>query len=362
MIIESLMNNNFKRIFTFMLASVVCTASAQTLPNLPEPVTNNAVAQVHTANGDYLLSFMGLGINKSYQDVHNKVWALNVGEQQWRVKRPVPSTLALKGRLASIAVGVGEFAYIFGGYTVDEHHQEISTPDVYRYDVVNNEYLQLASMPVPVDDSVALVYQQRYIYLVSGWHNAGNVNLVQVYDIKTGIWSQAAPFLGVPVFGHAAALSGNSILVCDGVSVVPQRLARRTYAEVAQCLLGLINPKDILAIDWQQVDHPSVKNSTESARYRMAAAEVAGDIVMLAGSTNPYNYNGMGYDGVPAPASAQAWVFDMKTKQWRVAALGVAATMDHRGLLIHEGQLITLGGMNDQQEVINTVIKRSLAQ
>ncbi|MEW6999065.1 Kelch repeat-containing protein [Colwelliaceae bacterium BS250] len=353
------MNIKFKLIFTFILGSV-CTVSAQTLPNLPEPVTNNAVAQVQTKNGDYLLSFMGLGVNKSYQDVHNKVWALNVGEQQWRVKTPVPSTLALKGRLASVAVGVGEFAYIFGGYTVDKHHQEISTPDVYRYDVVNDEYLKLASMPVPVDDSVALVYQQRYIYLVSGWHNAGNVNLVQVYDIKMGTWAQASPFLGVPVFGHAAALSGNSILVCDGVSVVPQRLARRTYAEVAQCLLGLIDPNNILAIDWQKVDHPNVNNPNEGARYRMAAAEVAGDIVMLAGSTNPYNYNGMGYDGVPAPATAQAWVFDINTKQWRVVSLGVEPSMDHRGLLIYERSLITLGGMNGQQKVINNVITRSL--
>lgn len=25
-------------------------------------------------------------------------------------------------------------------------------------------------MPVPVDDSVALVYRDRYVYLVSGWH------------------------------------------------------------------------------------------------------------------------------------------------------------------------------------------------
>ena len=39
-------------------------------------------------------------------------------------------------------------------------------------------------MPVPVDDSVALSYKERYIYLISGWHNDGNVNLVQVYDTK----------------------------------------------------------------------------------------------------------------------------------------------------------------------------------
>ena len=70
----------------------------------------------------------------------------------------------------------------------------------------------------------------------------------------------------------------------------------------------------------------------------------------------------MGYDGVPAPATAQAWVFDIESKQWRVVLLDVAATMDHRGLLVHEGNMITLGGMNGGQEVLNKVIKRSFAK
>ena len=37
------------------------TAIAQPLPDLPEPVSNNAVALVKTEGGEYLLSFMGLG-------------------------------------------------------------------------------------------------------------------------------------------------------------------------------------------------------------------------------------------------------------------------------------------------------------
>ena len=125
--------------------------------------------------------------------------------------------MPLKGRLASTAVGLGEYAYIFGGYTVDSDHTEISSPDVYRFDIKNNTYKHLASMPVPVDDSVAISYKERYIYLISGWHNDGNVNLVQVYDTKNNTWQQASPFLGEPVFGQAAAISGNTIVICDGV-------------------------------------------------------------------------------------------------------------------------------------------------
>lgn len=46
-------------------------------------------------------------------------------------------------------------------------------------------------MPVPVDDSVSLTYQDRYIYLVSGWHKDDNVLNVQMYDSQTDIWVPA---------------------------------------------------------------------------------------------------------------------------------------------------------------------------
>lgn len=337
--------------FTFLV-----TAKPLVLPNLPEPVTNNAVAQVTTSQGDYLISFMGLGINKTFKDVHNKVWAVKIGDKQWQTKQPVPASLPLSGRLASIAVGVGAYAYVFGGYTVANNHQEISSPDVYRYDVVNDSYIALPAMPVPVDDSVALVYQQRYIYLVSGWHNAGNVNLVQVYDIKNNRWYQASPFLGKPVFGQAGAIIGNNLLVCDGVIVKPQVLKRRTYQDIAQCLKGTIDESNPLKIDWQLVEHP-----TGQGRYRMASAGVGGYMAFIGGSTNPYNFNGMGYNGIAAPATSEIWLFNAETNTWQVQVGSHPKSMDHRGLINYKNKLIIVGGMDENQQVTNSVKSISLA-
>ncbi|WNC71966.1 kelch repeat-containing protein [Thalassotalea psychrophila] len=339
----------------FSVFSFIAIANPLVLPNLPEPVTNNAVAQVTTSQGDYLISFMGLGGNKTYKDVHNRVWALKLGNKQWQSKNPVPASLPLPGRLASVAVGVGPYAYVFGGYTVASDHQEISSPDVYRYDVVKDTYKVLPSMPVPVDDSVALVYQQRYIYLVSGWHNAGNVNLVQVYDIKNNSWQQASPFLGKPVFGQAGAIVGNTLLVCDGVIVQPQLLKRRTYQDIAQCLKGTIDESNPLKIDWQLVEHP-----TGQGRYRMASAGVNGSILFIGGSTNPYNFNGMGYNGIAAPATSEIWLFDPNTNKWIMQLGSHDKSMDHRGLLIYKSQLIIVGGMDDNQQVVNSVKSISL--
>lgn len=217
----------------FLLGSNL--AIGNSIPSLPEPVANNAVAKVTTKSGDYLISFMGLGSKKDHLAVHNKVWALKVGDKQWRAKSPVPSSLPLQGRLASIAVGIGENAYVFGGYTVAEDHSEISSPDNFNYQVETDQYTRIAKMPVPVDDAVALVYQQRFIYVISGWHNDGNVNLVQIYDTKTDSWLQGSPLPDHAVFGHAGGIVGGFMVICDGVKVKPLKDKRRTFAPETAC-------------------------------------------------------------------------------------------------------------------------------
>lgn len=335
-------------------------------PALPEPVTNNAVASVDTENGHFLLSFMGLGAGKTHQDVHNKVWALELeGEsfapkKAWQQKSPVPSSLPQSGRLASIAVGVGDMALLFGGYTVDAAHNEVSSPDNFRYDVVTDTYHPIAQTPVPVDDAVALVFQQRYVYLISGWHNDGNVNLVQIYDVKTDTWQQGSPFLGKPVFGHAGAIVSENIMLCDGVKVDAQPDQRRTFSAEPACYHGTIDTNDVKKIDWRTVAHP-----TSSARYRMAATgDVASNAaIFVGGSTNPYNYNGIGYDGEPSSPSNEVWCYDFKQSSWEVSHMD-SPTMDHRGLLAvgigANRHFVTIGGMIGQQQVSNAVHRLDL--
>ena len=58
--------------------SLLLSLALASIPALPEPVANNAVAKVSVQNQTYFLSFMGLGHDKQHSSVHNKVWALKV--------------------------------------------------------------------------------------------------------------------------------------------------------------------------------------------------------------------------------------------------------------------------------------------
>ena len=46
-----------------------------------------------------------------------------------------------------------------------------------------------------------------------------------------------------------------------------------------------------------------------------------------------------------------------KTKQWQQKPDSPIATMDHRGLLVLDGAFFILGGMLDNQEVTNNILK-----
>ena len=347
----------------FSLSVTAAIAETNSYTPLPQAVSNNAVAQVKVNNQDYLISFSGLASGKGYQDVHNFTYVYDVTNDSWQTKKPVPIEApidGLTGRLASVAAAINETAYVFGGYTVAKNHSEVSVPDVYAYHVLDDSYQKLASMPVPVDDSVALAYKNRYIYLISGWHNDGNVNLVQLYDTKTNTWQQASPFPGKAVFGHAGGIVDNTLLVCDGVRVDVHINKRRSYAAESACYKGEINPNKPSKINWFNVKHP-----TGTARYRMAAIGVSSlgsnnsaaktnEVVFIGGSDNPYNYNGIGYNGVPSTPSNEIWRYNINTSTWAITHSDTA-TMDHRGLLALSGKLLTLGGMGKSQQVLKTI-------
>lgn len=362
-----------------VIVGAMVTPSAfatQLAPLLPQAVSNNAVAMVHANKQTYLLSFMGLGKGKDYQDVHNLAWSLAIDSTapQWQSIKAVPHVAPLSGRLASVAVGIKEYAYVFGGYTVAENHDEISTVDNYQYSISNNSYQRIADMPVAVDDTTAATYQQRYIYLFGGWHNDGNVNLVQVYDTQTDIWAQASPIPAPAVFGQVVGIVGNQLVLCDGVKVQPNINARRSYQASPVCLLGEINPNNHLRIDWQLLPHYSIINlpagqsasqsNTPTAHYRMAATGIktpkGGQIVFLGGSDNPYNYSGIGYNGLPSEPGKYQYRFDLASKQWLTPHTLSQPSMDHRGLLCWQNTLLRVGGMLAQQNVSDQVLTTTL--
>jgi len=324
------------------------------LVSLPLPLTNNAVTAVTVADREYIISFAGLASGKEHGDTLDDTYVLDVKAARWSKANPVPGGV---GRLASTAATVGELAYVFGGYTVAEDGSEVSVPWVHSFDPGSDKFQQRQSMPVPVDDAVAIGYQDRYIYLLSGWHDYGNVNLVQRYDTETNTWKQATPIPGPAVFGHAGGIVNRQILYCDGVAIRPNADKPREFVASNQCFLGLIDADDSRRIDWRKIDpHPG------RPRYRMASAGLPDKnaVLFIGGSENPYNYNGIGYNGEPSQPSSGLLLFDFNSVSWRVVPQSNTASMDHRGLVRIGDRWVTVGGMREGQVVTDRVVAYEL--
>ena len=316
---------------------------------LPEPVTNNAVAWLERGGHTYFYSFNGLGPGKTHRDTRAVAWEIDTATGTVVALPDVPGGL---GRLASVAVGLYDRVFIFGGYTVAPDGTEKSTPGVFSLDPATRTYKLRAPMPTPVDDAVAFAYLDRYIYLVSGWHDTGNVALVQVFDSWRDRWFRATDYPGSPVFGHAGGIAGNTIVIADGVKLLGSEDGRRRFGISDEAYKGEIDADDPSIIDWTRLPpHPG------RPLYRMAAAGApSGNRVLFAGgSDNPYNYDGIGYNGAPSAPSDVIFAFDFQTNGWRRMEAKPRATMDHRGLLWNGPEMCTLGGMAAGQTVIGDI-------
>lgn len=357
------MNRTFILIAAMMLWSLSLTADenepavieVESLPDMPVAITNNAVALLSVDDELRIYSLLGLESGKTWADASSIAMQYTESGEgltgTWRILDSVPGE---HGRLAASAVAAGGEIYLFGGYTVASDGAEESTPEVFRLDGESGRLVVFSTMPVPVEDSVVAVYQDRWIYLVSGWHDVGNVNLVQVLDIESGEWAQATPYPGNAVFGHAGGMADGTLVVCDGVRIEYQSAPEpRKFLPADECWKGTIDKENHRRIDWRQIDaHPG------EPLYRMAAGDDGrGRIWFAGGSDNPYNFNGMGYDGRPSEPNNQVFSYDPSNNRWEIhGKLGVA-TMDHRGLLHHDGWFYIVGGMRAGQVVSKELIR-----
>lgn len=349
----------FTRLFIgmapFVSLASPAQAQAEAPPHLPVPHSNNAVAKLTIDGRLNFFSFMGLTAGKTHADISKQAFALDLKESRWRTLPDVP---VAQGRLASTAVGVNGLVYLFGGYTVAADGSEVSTPEVLAFDPNTRTYAARAPMPVPVDDSVALPYNDRYIYLVSGWHDKGNVTLVQVYDSVDNRWFRATDWPGQPVFGHAGGIVGNCMVVADGVTATAGEGGKRQFRLTSQAWLGEIDPDRPGQIAWKQLPSHS-----GAPLYRMAAAGASdrNRVLFAGGSETAYNYNSQGYGGTPANPSARTFAFDLSLGRWVDLGVKPAPTMDHRGLLEAEGKFYTVGGMGGERQVIGDLAPLNLS-
>ncbi|HWY58738.1 MAG TPA: kelch repeat-containing protein [Terriglobales bacterium] len=322
--------------------------SASTDPGvdpLPDPVSNNAVALLKVHGQLLLYSFMGMGAKKTADAITNTAFSLEAKNGSWSSIHAVPGTV---GRIAAVAATARDQLFLFGGYVLDAQGRGMTVPDVGHYEPARDRWYREADIPLPLGDSVAGVYRDRYIYLVSGRSNGDVVSNVQVYDADKNTWSQATPISGPPVFGHAGALVGDTILYIDGARKNPAGSSPR-YVASDECWMGKIEHHDPSKIQWTKLpSHPG------TARYRIAAggSEKDGKIYFAGGTDNPYDYAGIGYDGKPSEPSPVTFDFNLRTGKWETIDENTPdPTMDHRGLLVtHEG-LVLIGGMEKGQKV-----------
>jgi N-acetylneuraminic acid mutarotase len=339
----------FRLLFLLALSSSLLWAADPKMQPLPAPLSNNAVASLKARGGLRLYSLMGIGPKKKWDAVSNAVYSLNPDTGEWAEVRPVPGTA---GRIAAAATGARDHVFLFGGYVLDAQGGETTVPDVSVYDPLSDRWYRGSDTPVPVDDSVIGVYQDRYIYLVSGWSNNDAVRNVQMYDGEKDKWLQATPIPGTPVFGHAGALVNDTIVYVDGAHRNPAGNQPK-YVASDECWMGKIDHRDPTKIQWSKLpSHPG------NARYRIAAggAEKDQKIYFSGGTDNPYNYNGTGYDGHPSEPVAVTFAFNLRTGKWETLNEKTPnPTMDHRGLLVAPHGLVIIGGMEKGQQVTSRV-------
>ncbi len=332
---------------TLLGALTACSSSIAPIPtpDLPLAVTNNAVAIDTSVHPAVIYSTLGIDSTLQWSGITTRAFRLTLGNDRWEELPRVPGAV---GRIAATAQVVGGQFILIGGYTVDSAGVEVSVPDVNIYDADRGEWVPGAPMPVPVDDAVSGVWRDSLIYLVSGWHDTDNVTAVQVYDPTADQWLQATPTPGPGVFGHTGGVVGDEIVYIDGVTRNPDRPRFRL---IKQTWRGRIDPATPLEIRWDSLAPPH-----GPARYRAAAGICGADLVFVGGTDNPYNYNGIGYDGRSSEPILGGFTYRREGDAWLASPAAPLGTMDHRGLIVSPQGTWIIGGMRSGQRVASTMV------
>jgi hypothetical protein len=202
-------------------------------------------------------------------------------------------------------------------------------------------------IPIPVDSAVIGLNHDHYIYLIGGRSKNGPVNIVQVYDMEKNSWSQATPFPGAPVYGHAGALADDTIVYVDGAKKNPD--GKGPYVASDECWMGKIDKKDPDKIAWSKLPaHPGL------GRFGIVAGAREKDrrIGFSGGTVVPHNYKGLDSDGKPAQLSPVTFDFDVKSGKWEsVSEDTFDVRADSGGILSTPVGPMVLGGTLANQAI-----------
>lgn len=335
-------------LFLPILGAIFLVAAEQPkVPPMPLAVSNNAVASLK--NGIEIYSLMGVGSRKTWDDVTAKMYILRLSTGKWTEGREVPG---VGGRLGASAIGARGQVFVFGGYLVDAQGNEMTVGDVNSYLADGHRWYRAADIPVPVDNAVIGLNHDRYIYLIGGRSKTGPVNNVQVYDAEKNAWSQATPFPGTPVFGHAGGLADDAIVFVDGAKKNTE--AGDPYVPFDECWMGKIDRKDPNKIVWSKLPpHPG------PGRFAIVAGggEKEHRIMFSGGTTTPHNFKGLGYDRKPAEISPVTFAFELHGNRWETVMDDTSdVRTDSRGIVQTAIGPLILGGMLKNQAITDRVL------
>ncbi len=317
-------------------AALLAAGEPKKIPPMPAAVSGNAVAGV--SDGMEIISLMGIGPRKTWDDITNQVYVMSLAHPKWRHGRTVPG---VGGRLNAAAVGAKGLVILMGGFVVDNQGAELTLPDVNVYEVNANRWSRGKDIPVPVDGAVAGITHNRFVYLIGGRSPNGPVNNVQIYDLEKDSWSQATAFPGTSVFGLSGGVADETIVIVDGAKAGPAGGPR--YIASDECWLGKIDKKDPNKIEWSKLPaHPG------TARFAIAGggSNRQHKILFSGGTRTPHDYKGVAYDGKPTEGSAVTFDYDLHHHEWETISEDTYdPRADSRGIVFTPIGPLVLGGM-----------------
>ncbi len=319
-----------------LCAAATPGAEQKKIPPMPAGVSGNAVAALE--NGLEIVSLMGIGPKRTWDDVTNKVYILSLTHPNWREAHTVPG---VAGRVNAAAVGAKGLIILMGGSVVDNLGAELTLHDVNVYEESARRWSRGKDIPVAVDSAVAGVTHNHFVYLIGGRSPNGPVNNVQVYDLEKDSWSQATPFPGTPVFGLSGGIADENIVIVDGAKTGGAHGPK--YVASDECWLGKIDKKDPNKIAWSKLPpHPG------TARFGIAGGGNNRDhkILFSGGTPTPHDYKGAAYDGHPTEASAVTFAYDVHHHEWETISNDTGdPRADSRGIVFTPIGPVVLGGM-----------------
>ncbi|MEO0404295.1 MAG: hypothetical protein AAF193_05450 [Bacteroidota bacterium] len=318
------------------------------LPNMPEPVANNAVVEAVSNDTICVYSFCGIDSTLESSGIHLKTFKYNTLSQTWTQLGDAPDDM---GKIAAGASYIDGIIYLIGGYYVFENDSELSSSKVHRFDPNLDQWIDdAADIPLAIDDHVQ-VEKDELIYVITGWSDNQNVPDVQVFNTATNEWSQgtSTPNNGLyKAFGASGEIIGNTIYYHGGVNGV------FSFNANSRMRRGVISDTDPLDIDWDNLD-----DSPGADGYRAAAFKYQERLFWLGGGGVAYNYDALAYDGSGVVEPEQRILtYYAATDIFEDAYGSPFPVMDLRGIgQVSETEWIICGGIGNDRETLNTTYK-----